>query len=96
MSRRRALFGQPMNTSESSIRESHLRSVLKAFTWRVVATTTTAVVAFIVTGKISTALTIGAWEFLVKLGVYYMHERLWQWIPRGTVRKAMHGPDSTR
>ena len=69
------------------IRESHLRSLLKGFSWRILATATTAVVAFIITGEISTALQIGALEFFAKLLLYYLHERAWQLVPRGTVRK---------
>lgn len=68
-------------------KESHLRSVLKAFSWRVVATTTTASIAFVITGQIDTALMIGGIEFVFKIFVYYAHERLWQLVPRGTFRR---------
>jgi uncharacterized membrane protein len=57
--------------------ESHLRSILKAFSWRIVATLTTAVIAFFVTGDITTAITIGGIEFILKMAIYYFHERLW-------------------
>ena len=67
-------------------KESHLRSVLKAFSWRVVATTTTATIAYLITGQIDTALMIGGIEFFFKIFVYYAHERLWQMLPRGTLR----------
>ena len=63
--------------------ESHLRSVLKGISWRVIATTDTVLVALLITclfGKcsIENALKIGAVEFLLKLLVYYVHERIWQ------------------
>lgn len=61
--------------------DSHARSVFKAFTWRIVATTTTAAIALFVTGEIGTALAIGGIEFLVKLLVYYLHERTWHLFP---------------
>lgn len=70
-------------------RESHLRSLLKAFTWRIVATLTTVIVAYVVSGETTVALTIGAGEFVTKLGIYYAHERLWQIIPRGAVRRVI-------
>ena len=69
--------------------ESHLRSVLKGLTWRVVATTTIIIIAKITTGSTELAFTIGGIEFFVKLLLYYLHERAWQLIPRGTVRKVI-------
>ena len=63
--------------------ESHWRSILKGISWRVVATTDTVLVALLITclfGQCSLedALKIGAAEFLLKLFVYYVHERIWQ------------------
>ena len=66
--------------------ESHLRSVMKAFTWRIVATTTTTTIAYFITGTVEAALTIGGIEFFVKMLVYYLHERAWQILPRGSIR----------
>jgi uncharacterized membrane protein len=67
--------------------ESHLRSILKAFSWRIIATCTTAAIAYIVTGNIKVALVIGGAEFMVKIAAYYIHERAWQIVPPGTIRK---------
>ena len=67
-------------------RESPLRSLLKAFSWRIVATTTTALIAWFITGDISTAISIGSIEFVMKFFIYYLHERAWQLVPRGTFR----------
>ena len=67
-------------------RESHLRSFLKALSWRVLATTTTALIAWFITGDISTAIAIGSIEFIAKFFIYYGHERVWQLVPRGTIR----------
>ena len=69
--------------------ESHLRSVLKGLTWRVVATTTIIIIAKVTTGSTELAFTIGGIEFFVKLLLYYLHERAWQLVPRGTVRKVI-------
>lgn len=68
-------------------RDSHLRSVLKGITWRVVATTTTTIIAYLVTGEVATALSIGAIEFVGKVFIYYLHERAWLLVPEGGVRK---------
>lgn len=80
-----------MQTEAPGFRESHLRSLMKALSWRILATTTTAVIAFVVTGKVEAALLIGGIEFFAKFVVYYVHERAWQLVPRGTVRQAL-GP----
>lgn len=57
--------------------ESRLRSVAKAFTWRITATLTTAIIAFLVTGELGTAVAIGGIEFFAKFVIYYAHERAW-------------------
>jgi len=74
-------------------RESHLRSILKGLSWRFIATGTTMIVAYLFTGEVETAAKIGGLEFFAKLGLYYGHERAWQLVPRGTIRKAVHGSD---
>jgi len=70
-----------------TVRESRTRSVLKALSWRVVATSTIIVIAYFTTGDIEAALEIGAIEFFIKFALYYLHERAWQMAPRGTIRK---------
>ena len=67
--------------------ESHLRSILKSLSWRVLASLTTITIAYLVTGKILIALEIGAIEIIAKLIIYYFHERAWQFVPRGTIRR---------
>ena len=67
--------------------DSHVRSVLKGITWRVVATTTTIIIAYFIIGDVSDALKIGAIEFIGKIFIYYLHERAWTAVPRGTFRK---------
>ena len=64
-------------------RESHLRSILKGISWRIIATSDTILVVLLVTCltgmcSIENALKIGFLEFFIKLGVYYFHERIWQ------------------
>lgn len=57
--------------------ESHTRSLLKGVTWRCLATLTTVIIAWFVTGEVAQAIQIGFVEFFAKLGIYYMHERVW-------------------
>ncbi|MFT4692191.1 MAG: putative membrane protein [Limisphaerales bacterium] len=66
--------------------ESHVRSILKGITWRVVATLVTFLLAHWITGELSIAAKIAGWEVLAKIFVYYLHERAWQAVPRGTIR----------
>ncbi len=72
---------------ETVYRESRLRSILKAGTWRFVATGTTLSIAYIVTGKTEVAVTIAGIEVFTKMIIYYFHERAWQMLPRGSIRK---------
>lgn len=67
-------------------RESRVRSILKTLSWRIIATTTTVTIAYFVFGDISNALKVGGIEFFAKMAIYYFHERLWQMVPRGSVR----------
>jgi Predicted membrane protein len=77
-----------MNESkEQSMRESKFRSFLKALTWRVVATTTIFIIAYLTGGDLDMAITIASIEFFVKFALYYLHERAWQMAPRGSIRK---------
>lgn len=76
-----------MEVEPEVYRESHLRSLLKAFSWRIVATTTTAIIAYTITGEIEAAVMIGSIEFFAKFFIYYGHERMWQLVPRGSVRQ---------
>ena len=57
--------------------DSHLRSLAKGLTWRFVASGTTIVIAKIVTGDVGVALKVGFFEFFAKIGIYYLHERIW-------------------
>ena len=77
-------------STPTELRESRLRSVLKAVTYRITGTFTTMGLAFAVTGETTTALAIGSVEPIVKLIVYYLHERAWQFVPAGTIRRLAH------
>lgn len=68
-------------------KESHLRSVLKGISWRIVGTLDTIVISYLVTGHIQQALKIGFVEVFTKIVLFYVHERIWQKVPRGSIRK---------
>ena len=53
------------------------RHLAKTLTWRIVATTDTFLIAWIITRKIDWAAGIAGIEVLTKMILYYWHERLW-------------------
>ncbi len=57
--------------------ESHKRSILKALTWRVLATMVTIFVVYFLTKKVALALGAGFIDAAIKMVVYYGHERVW-------------------
>jgi len=63
--------------------DSHCRSVIKAVSWRFLATTITVCVAWTVTGQATFAAKIGVVDTLLKLAVYYGHERVWSNVKLG-------------
>jgi uncharacterized membrane protein len=63
--------------------EAHRRSFSKAVTWRSMASLDTFVISFIVTGRLGVAGSIAGTELLTKIGLYYLHERIWAAIPWG-------------
>lgn len=58
--------------------ETKRRSILKAISWRTLATLTTAVIVYVFTGEFTLAITVGLLEVFAKMGLYFFHERLWQ------------------
>ena len=57
--------------------ETHIRSILKAVTWRAGGTVVTAVVALVLTGSLDMAAKIGLLDTAIKIGAFYVHERVW-------------------
>jgi len=66
--------------------ESHLRSVLKAVTYRITGSIVTFLIAWIVGGEVTMAVKMGLLDPLVKIGVFYVHERLWHRVKFGKAR----------
>ncbi len=68
--------------------DAHYRSLFKSITWRICASLSTILIVFAFTHKIVLSLGIGAVEVIVKLILYYFHERIWEKVPMGKrVRK---------
>ncbi len=57
--------------------EKPYRSLVKAVSWRVTGTLDTILVSWLVTQKLTLALSIGVVEVFTKMILYYIHERTW-------------------
>ena len=69
------------------MKESHIRSLAKAFSWRLSGSFLTTVIVYIITGEVDFALYIGLLEFICKIAFFYLHERLWGLISFGISRE---------
>jgi uncharacterized membrane protein len=63
--------------------ETHLRSVIKAVSWRTGGTLVTVAITWVVTGRLDLAVKVGVLETVVKIGAFYLHERIWNWLDFG-------------
>ena len=59
------------------MKDSRIRSFVKGISWRVIATSTTMTVAYILTGDLEIVLATGVIDVIAKLLFYYAHERAW-------------------
>ena len=57
--------------------DSNKKSILKTVSWRFLATLTTFIISWWVTGSVTLGLGIATIEFWAKLILYYIHERGW-------------------
>ena len=58
-------------------RETNQRSIVKGISWRVVATTTTIIIVYVFFGRLDLAIAAGMIETVLKVGLYWAHERAW-------------------
>lgn len=74
------------NNSSNSTKDTPIRSILKAISWRLLASGTTFIITFIIFRRfteqsysetLETASWITSIELVAKLIIYYFHERLW-------------------
>ena len=63
--------------------ETHLRSVLKAVSWRTLGTLDTFAISWFMTGRVTIASSIAGMEIITKIAWYYLHERIWAVVPWG-------------
>jgi adenylylsulfate kinase len=58
-------------------RETNQRSIVKGISWRVVATTTTILIVYFFFDRLDLAIAAGMIETVLKVGLYWAHERAW-------------------
>jgi len=64
-------------------KETNKRSILKGISWRVVATTTTIIIVYVFFGRLDLAIAAGLIETVLKVALYWGHEKIWQKIHWG-------------
>src|SRR6266581_1827775 len=57
--------------------ETHVRSVAKAVSWRIMGTLATSLLVFLFTRRWALSLAVGGVEFVSKIGLFWVHERVW-------------------
>lgn len=63
--------------------EQKRRSIVKTISWRFWATVTTVALVFLFVGEVKVAFSIGAFEVVLKMILYFFHERMWNKIKYG-------------
>ncbi len=73
------------------MKELKIRSLAKGFSWRIVATLTTFLLAVVVFHEDKNVLmkagTVATLEFILKLLIYYVHERVWLSVMWGKIEE---------
>jgi uncharacterized membrane protein len=72
--------------------DKHYRSLVKAVSWRLTGSLDTMIISFLITGRIKFALAISGVELFTKIGLYYVHERVWEKVPLGRVQEPANKP----
>lgn len=63
--------------------ESHSRSFAKAVSYRVLGSGATAAIVYALSGKAALSVGTGILDMVTKIGLYFLHERIWERIPFG-------------
>ncbi len=57
--------------------DSKKRHIAKTFTWRLIGTIDTIILAWVISGDPMVGLKVGGAEVVTKIILYYLHERVW-------------------
>jgi uncharacterized membrane protein len=67
--------------------ESHSRSLAKAISYRLLASTCTGLIFFAMTREATLSVGAGAVDIVAKLALYFAHERVWNHISFGRAKR---------
>ncbi|HEY2014815.1 MAG TPA: DUF2061 domain-containing protein [Bryobacteraceae bacterium] len=57
--------------------DTHARSIAKAVSYRILGSAITGLIFFILTGKATLSVGASALDVILKIGAYFVHERIW-------------------
>ena len=63
--------------------DSHVRSMAKAVSWRILGSLDTMLLTWLFSGSVKIAAFVGSTEAITKIFLYWGHERVWHRIPWG-------------
>lgn len=63
--------------------ETHTRSIAKAISYRVLGSVSTAAIVYMFSGDMKVSAGVGALDVVTKIGLYWLHERVWNNISFG-------------
>jgi len=67
--------------------DSHVRSLAKAVSYRVLGSAATALVVYLFSGNMPLSASVGGLDMVLKIVLYFLHERLWNYIPFGRPKR---------
>jgi len=79
--------GQWVYYFQEVIMDKHKRTLIKTLTWRLIALLVTVIVFYIYSRDAKGSLTVGLAANIIKMAIYYVHERVWNRIRFGRVKE---------
>lgn len=74
-----------INWGRHANKPAHVRSFVKGISWRFFGSIDTIIISFIYSGNPLSSMKVGGTEILTKVGLFYLHERLWAQIKWGRI-----------
>ena len=71
--------------------ESRIRSIVKAVSYRLLGSAVTGLIMFVLTNRPGLSIMGSAMDMVLKIGAYFVHERIWNHINFG--REAEKSPE---
>lgn len=68
--------------------ETNSRSIAKAFSYRILGSASTALIFFALTGRGTLSIGAGFADMVLKIAVYFLHERIWNHIDFGRSKQS--------